>query len=145
MSWVKINDGKKTVKLLAKADNKISLQTIRQYFPEADGLTYTVNEETFGLEKKNDDIYLVRNMSSYNIYSAKTKKLLSPLTEIKKKRIDSILAVINGDADGDDKEIVPNNNKVYFILYSYLPNFVMYMFNICNFLYCREKRNPYNE
>ena len=51
MEYIKIEDGKESVNLTAK-NSRIQLQSVRQYFPDADGLSYTVGSDTYGLEKK---------------------------------------------------------------------------------------------
>lgn len=67
MNYIRISDGKVTVRLPVK-NNKISLQTIKAYFPGVSSLTYIENSEKCGVELCNEEFELVEGVTEYEIH-----------------------------------------------------------------------------
>lgn len=67
MDLVKIIDGKKEVSLPVQ-NGILKLSFVQRYFVGATGLTFTFENEKCGVDIKNDEVQLVKNVTSYDVY-----------------------------------------------------------------------------
>ena len=70
MEVIKLQDNAKSVNMQV-SNKKIPLLTIKQYFDEAEGLTYVKDGEVYGLLKEKDEVHLVAGVKVYDIHYLK--------------------------------------------------------------------------
>ncbi|XP_074099447.1 uncharacterized protein LOC141527720 [Cotesia typhae] len=110
MEAVKVYDNNGSVKLTIK-NRKISINTIKRYFPGASSLTYYENGEKFGVEVENEDLLLVKDVDEYEIYYANHLKE-NTQNNSKKCRIQEIMDVLENKSDENTKvEVEPKSQK----------------------------------
>ncbi|XP_057329870.1 probable serine/threonine-protein kinase samkA [Microplitis mediator] len=110
MNFIKVSDEKFSVKLPVKR-NKISLQTIKSYFPGASSLTYYDKSDKCGVELCNEEFELVQGISEYEIYYANSLKENNQ-NGTKKRRIQEIMDIIEGKPDENFAPQDLHNNSV---------------------------------
>lgn len=67
MNFVQVTDKKTSVHLPAK-ENKLSIQTIRAYFPNVSGLLFNKNNKTCGLSLVNNEFELIPDVREYEVH-----------------------------------------------------------------------------
>ncbi|KAJ8669223.1 hypothetical protein QAD02_000482 [Eretmocerus hayati] len=91
-----------------KGKKTVTLETIKDYYPNADGVEYHVAGEIFGLNYERGVIYLNPDVKEYEVRYPKTKNL--PLAGSKLKMHRRIMAVLDGR-----EENVPDDPPDYTI------------------------------
>ena len=73
MNYVQISNDKNSF-FLPTSNNKISLKTIKTYFPDASGLTYKFQEEIRCVNIVNDNFELIDYVTEYKVFYADSNK-----------------------------------------------------------------------
>ncbi|KAJ8676631.1 hypothetical protein QAD02_012418 [Eretmocerus hayati] len=113
MQFIRVSDGagapsrKISVVTDSRGNNKVSLETIRQYYPNADGLEYRAGREYFGLRYERGYIYLCPDQEPYEVCYPVSKNL--PLTGNKLRTHRRIMATINGDDESSSDNASDDN------------------------------------